>query len=33
MLVWGFTALVLSLILDMAGWSVPWDEERLEPLP
>lgn len=26
MLVWGFTAGVLAALLDMAGWSRPWDE-------
>lgn len=26
--VWGFTALVLSGVLDAAGWSVPWDRTR-----
>ncbi len=26
--VWGFTALVLSGVLDAAGWSVPWDTSR-----
>jgi 8-oxo-dGTP pyrophosphatase MutT (NUDIX family) len=35
MLVWGFTAGVLSALLDMAGWSRPWDEtaspEELPP--
>jgi 8-oxo-dGTP pyrophosphatase MutT (NUDIX family) len=25
LLVWGFTALVLSWVLDLAGWSIPWD--------
>lgn len=27
-LVWGFTALVLSGVLDAAGWAVPWDTSR-----
>jgi 8-oxo-dGTP pyrophosphatase MutT (NUDIX family) len=26
MLVWGFTAGVLSVLLDLAGWAVPWDD-------
>lgn len=25
MLVWGFTAGVVSVLLDMGGWTVPWD--------
>lgn len=27
-LVWGFTALVLSGIFDAVGWTVPWDRDR-----
>jgi 8-oxo-dGTP pyrophosphatase MutT (NUDIX family) len=26
MLVWGFTAGVLSRLLDLAGWTVPWED-------
>ncbi|MBA3490431.1 MAG: CoA pyrophosphatase [Longispora sp.] len=33
MLVWGFTALVLSTLLDLAKWSVPWNEDRIKQLP
>jgi 8-oxo-dGTP pyrophosphatase MutT (NUDIX family) len=33
MLVWGFTAGVLSALLDMAGWSRPWPVDRIEDLP
>ena len=33
MLVWGFTAGVISTLLDMAGWSVPWDTGRVVGLP
>jgi 8-oxo-dGTP pyrophosphatase MutT (NUDIX family) len=33
MLVWGFTAGVISVVLDMGGWSVPWDRNRIEQLP
>jgi 8-oxo-dGTP pyrophosphatase MutT (NUDIX family) len=33
LLVWGFTAGVLSTVLDLAGWSQPWDENRIKPLP
>jgi hypothetical protein len=27
MLVWGFTAGVLSTLVDLAGWSRPWRED------
>jgi 8-oxo-dGTP pyrophosphatase MutT (NUDIX family) len=33
MLVWGFTAGIISALLDMAGWSRPWDQSRVEELP
>lgn len=33
MLVWGFTAGVVSALLDLAGWARPWDRTRVEPLP
>jgi 8-oxo-dGTP pyrophosphatase MutT (NUDIX family) len=33
MLVWGFTAGVLSTLLEMGGWSVPWPIDRVEGLP
>jgi 8-oxo-dGTP pyrophosphatase MutT (NUDIX family) len=33
MLVWGFTAGVISTLLDLAGWSRPWDTDRVEDLP
>lgn len=33
MLVWGFTAGVISVLLDMAGWSRPWDPGRPLELP
>ena len=29
MLVWGFTAIVLSRMFDALGWAVPWDTRRL----
>ena len=29
MLVWGFTGGVLSQLLDVAGWAVPWDDARV----
>lgn len=33
MLVWGFTAGVISALLDLAGWTIPWDTSRVESLP
>lgn len=33
MLVWGFTAGVISVLLDMAGWDRPWAPGRLVELP
>jgi 8-oxo-dGTP pyrophosphatase MutT (NUDIX family) len=33
MLIWGFTAGVLSALLDLAGWARPWPTERIEDLP
>ncbi|MDG4768480.1 CoA pyrophosphatase [Solwaraspora sp. WMMD406] len=33
MLVWGFTAGVLSTLLEMAGWSGPWPADRIIDLP
>jgi hypothetical protein len=33
MLVWGFTAGVLSTLLEMAGWAQPWPTDRVEELP
>ena len=33
MLVWGFTAGVLSALLDMAGWARPWPRDRVGDLP
>ena len=32
MLVWGFTAALVDLLLRLGGWSTPWDENRLWPL-
>lgn len=32
-LVWGFTAGILSHVFDELGWSVPWDETRTIPAP
>ncbi|MER7459648.1 CoA pyrophosphatase [Micromonospora sp. NPDC126480] len=33
MLVWGFTAGVLSALLDMGGWTRPWHRGRVVDLP
>jgi 8-oxo-dGTP pyrophosphatase MutT (NUDIX family) len=33
MLVWGFTAGVISVLLDMAGWSRPWGPGPVRELP
>lgn len=32
MLVWGFTAGVLSGVLDVAGWTLPWDDGDVRDL-
>ncbi|KUI36803.1 CoA pyrophosphatase [Mycobacterium sp. GA-2829] len=32
MLVWGFTGQVISAILDVAGWAVPWDTDDVREL-
>jgi 8-oxo-dGTP pyrophosphatase MutT (NUDIX family) len=33
LLVWGFTAGVISTLLDMGGWARPWEPGRLVELP
>jgi 8-oxo-dGTP pyrophosphatase MutT (NUDIX family) len=33
MLVWGFTAGIVAKLLDLAGWSRPWDPRRIVRLP
>lgn len=33
LLVWGFTAGLLSRILNRVGWELPWDESRVLDLP
>jgi len=33
MLVWGFTAAVLSKLLDLAGWALPWDDAPIVEFP
>jgi 8-oxo-dGTP pyrophosphatase MutT (NUDIX family) len=32
MLVWGFTGQVISAMLDVAGWALPWDTSRVVEL-
>jgi 8-oxo-dGTP pyrophosphatase MutT (NUDIX family) len=32
LLVWGFTAGLISGLLDRVGWAEPWDENRIVPL-
>ncbi|MDQ1685622.1 MAG: hypothetical protein QOC82_2359 [Frankiaceae bacterium] len=33
MLVWGFTAAVLDRLLDLGGWTRPWEQSAVEDLP
>jgi 8-oxo-dGTP pyrophosphatase MutT (NUDIX family) len=33
MLVWGFTAGVVSTLLELGGWAVEWPTDRVEELP
>lgn len=33
MVVWGFTAGVLTMVLELGGWERPWDRDRVEDLP
>jgi len=33
LLVWGFTAGVLSTLFELAGWARPWPMDRVEELP
>jgi 8-oxo-dGTP pyrophosphatase MutT (NUDIX family) len=33
MLVWGFTAAVIDMLLTLGGWERPWDTGRVEDLP
>jgi hypothetical protein len=30
---WGFTAGIVSRLLDFVGWSQPWDDGRVRDLP
>ncbi|CAA0081848.1 putative Nudix hydrolase NudL [Mycolicibacterium vanbaalenii] len=32
MLVWGFTGQVISALLDVAGWAIPWDTDNVSEL-
>jgi 8-oxo-dGTP pyrophosphatase MutT (NUDIX family) len=32
-LLWGFTAGIISRLLDFLGWTRPWDERRVRDLP
>ena len=31
--VWGFTAGLLDILLQLGGWELEWDRERVRPLP
>lgn len=31
--VWGFTAYLIDHLLDLGGWTQPWDASRREPVP
>ncbi len=33
MVVWGFTAGLVEVLLDLGGWSVPWNPQRFLALP
>ena len=33
LLLWGFTAGVVSRLFDHAGWTRPWDQTRVRDLP
>lgn len=33
MIIWGFTAGVISRLLDLAQWSIPWDKHRVIEIP
>jgi 8-oxo-dGTP pyrophosphatase MutT (NUDIX family) len=33
MLIWGFTAMLVDRLLDLGGWAVPWDRDRVTDLP
>lgn len=31
--IWGFTAHLLDVILSLGGWGLPWDRDRVRPVP
>jgi 8-oxo-dGTP pyrophosphatase MutT (NUDIX family) len=33
MFIWGFTAGILNTLLELAGWAVAWDRDRIGDLP
>lgn len=33
MVVWGFTGMLLTHLLEVGGWAVPWDTGRVQDLP
>lgn len=33
MLIWGFTAGLINMLLSLGGWEQPWDTSRIEDLP
>jgi hypothetical protein len=33
LVLWGFTAGVLSRLFTRLGWELPWNADRIEPLP
>jgi 8-oxo-dGTP pyrophosphatase MutT (NUDIX family) len=33
LVVWGFTAGILNTLLELGGWAVPWDQDRVADLP
>ena len=33
MVVWGFTAGLVEVLLDLGGWTLPWNRQRYITLP
>jgi len=33
MLIWGFTAGLTSLLLELGGWAMPWDSSQIREMP
>lgn len=31
--IWGLTAHLVDALIDLAGWTVPWDHDRIRPVP